>query len=324
MQMGRWFGYREGYSDLCKIFMPVEIETNFRDIITSTEELFEDFRDLAKSNKTPYDFGLAVKQDPNSALQITARNKLKNIKTFNYEMKFDGRLKETVKFNSDKKAIEQNFNLGIKLITQILESNQFQHVGSTYFWADISKSIVINFLNEYVEVNTKDPLGIISKMPLAFIRDSVSKRDCLWDVALISGEGVPLENTYFNERIYYKQVVRNMVYKKEDNCYHYPKNQLSIPRDESIPLLAKGEDLTGIGNDRKKMRKLRSKPLLLLYFIQSDIPEPIGRINKITGFAVSFDGDIETNTQVVKMAVNTVFYKNLIDNLIEEIEEENE
>ena len=24
MQMGRWFGYRPGYEDLCKIFMPEE------------------------------------------------------------------------------------------------------------------------------------------------------------------------------------------------------------------------------------------------------------------------------------------------------------
>ena len=72
----------KGLNPKIAAFIPQDIETNFRDIISSTEELFQDFRDLAKSKKTPLDFGLAIKQDPNSALQITARNKQKNIKSF--------------------------------------------------------------------------------------------------------------------------------------------------------------------------------------------------------------------------------------------------
>lgn len=317
MQMGRWFGYRDGYSDLCKIYVPVEIEGNFRDIILSTEELFEDFRDLAKSNKTPYDFGLAIQQNPNSALQITARNKLKNIKKFDYIMKFDGRLKETVKFSADDQILKSNFEIGVRLINDLMANASSQMVGTSLYWNGVSKKYVIDFLNSYKDINDNDPLGILSKMPLPFVRDYVNKRTCEWDIALISGDGKKLDDSTFNQSVSTKRVERNMIFRKDENYYHYPKNQLSIPRDESIPLLASGDIQEKLGSNRKLMRKLRVRPLLLIYFIQSNIVDNNKTLENILGFSVSFDGDIETNTHVVKMVVNTVYYQNLLENLIE-------
>jgi hypothetical protein len=323
MQMGRWFGYRDGYADLCRIFVPDEIEDNFRDIILSTEELFDDFRDLAKSNKTPFDFGLAIQQNPNSALQITARNKLKNIKKFDYIMKFDGRLKETVKFTADNAIIESNFETGVNLINNLLKNETLKKEGTSIFWENVSKDYVLSFLNSYKEINDNDPLGILSKMPLPFIRDYVSKRSCGWDVALISGDGIIIENGTFCEALPTKRVERNMVFRTVENIYHYPKNQLSIPRDESIPLLASKVDQSLFGTNRKLMRKLRNKPLLLIYFIQSNILDTTITLNNILGFSISVDGDIDSNSQTVKMVVNTVYYQNLLENLNELYDDEN-
>jgi hypothetical protein len=323
MQMGRWFGYRDGYADLCRIFVPDEIEDNFRDIILSTEELFDDFRDLAKSNKTPFDFGLAIQQNPNSALQITARNKLKNIKKFDYIMKFDGRLKETVKFTADNVVIESNYETGVNLINNLLKNEALKKEGTSIFWENVSKDYVLNFLNSYKEINDNDPLGILSKMPLPFIRDYVSKRNCGWDVALISGDGQIIENGTFCETLPTKRVERNMVFRNVENIYHYPKNQLSIPRDESIPLLALKVDQSTFGTNRKLMRKLRTRPLLLIYFIQSNIIDTTITLDNILGFSISVDGDIDSNSQTVKMVVNTVYYQNLLENLNELYDDEN-
>jgi hypothetical protein len=322
MQMGRWFGYRDGYDDLCRIYVPVEIEENFRDIIISTEELFDDFRDLAKSYKTPYDFGLAIQQNPNSALQITARNKLKNTKRVdvNYSMKFDGRLKETVKFSADSQIIKSNFNSGVSLINKLLINEKNIAIGkTTLFWNEVNRKYVVDFLNTFQDINDKDPLGIFSKMPLPFIRDYTNKRNCMWDVALISGEGKLLEVDIFKHElgVPIKRVVRNMVKKVDQNIYHYSKNQLSIPRDESIPLLASGMEQTKFGTDRKLMRKLRSRPLLLIYFIESE-----NISDDILGFSISVDGDIESNTEISKMVVNTVYYQQLLENLKELYDDE--
>lgn len=324
MQMGRWFGYRDGYSDLCKIFIPEDIESNFRDIISSTEELFQDFRDLAKSKKTPLDFGLAIRQDPNSALQITARNKQKNIKSFNYIMKFDGRLKETVKFNADIDAINNNYNIGIETINTLLKKYKKLKVGTSYLWENVNKDIVNKFLGAYNEATKNDPLGIMSKMPLTFLREYALNRNTDWDVALISGDSKKeFDNSILIEPLNISRVIRNMVFKKEDNYYHYPKNQLSIPRDESIPLIANNIDLSNYGTDRKKMRKIRKKPLLILYLIESEIKDINKVLDNIMGFSVSVDGDIDSNTHMVKMIVNTVYYQNLLDTLNENCDDEN-
>jgi hypothetical protein len=39
MQMGRWFGYRGGYSDLCRIFTTDELISWYRHIAMATQEL---------------------------------------------------------------------------------------------------------------------------------------------------------------------------------------------------------------------------------------------------------------------------------------------
>jgi hypothetical protein len=230
-------------------------------------------------------------------------------------MKFDGRLKETVKFNADNVIINSNYQNGITLINKLLMVEKKEKVGTSIFWENISKDYVVDFLNDYKEITDNDPLGILSKMPLHFIRDYVTKRYCGWDVALISGDGKLIENGTFCENLSVKRVERNMIYKSSENIYHYPKNQLSIPRDESIPLLASKVDQSKFGVNRKLMRKLRTRPMLIVYFIQSKIAENNIILDNILGFSVSVDGDIDSNSQTIKMVVNTVYYQNLLENL---------
>ena len=61
MQMGRWFGYRLGYEDLCRVYMPQHSIDYFRSIIDATEDLIQDLKIMAENNRTPNDFGLAVR-----------------------------------------------------------------------------------------------------------------------------------------------------------------------------------------------------------------------------------------------------------------------
>ena len=71
------------------------------------------------------------------------------------------------------------------------------------------------------------------------------------------------------------------------------------------------------------MRKLRTRPLLLIYFIQSNILDTTISLDNILGFSISVDGDIDSNSQTVKMVVNTVYYQNLLENLNELYDDEN-
>src|SRR5450755_2807986 len=50
MQMGRWFGYRPGYEDLCRVWMPEEAEGWYAHIADSIEELREELRVMEAAN----------------------------------------------------------------------------------------------------------------------------------------------------------------------------------------------------------------------------------------------------------------------------------
>lgn len=75
MQMGRWFGYRAGYEDLCRVWMPKEAASWYAHIAEATEELQLELKRMEQANATPMQFGLAVRSHP-SALMVTARNKM--------------------------------------------------------------------------------------------------------------------------------------------------------------------------------------------------------------------------------------------------------
>ena len=75
MQMGRWFGYRSGYEDLCRIWMPEEAEGWYAHISESIEMLRSEIRAMEKANATPQDFGLKIRSHPDTLI-VTARNKM--------------------------------------------------------------------------------------------------------------------------------------------------------------------------------------------------------------------------------------------------------
>lgn len=75
MQMGRWFGYRGGYEDLCRIWMPIDAIDWYAHIADATAELHLELKHMENAKLTPADFGLAVRSHP-TALLVTARNKM--------------------------------------------------------------------------------------------------------------------------------------------------------------------------------------------------------------------------------------------------------
>lgn len=64
LQMGRWFGYRDKYLDLCRLYTTDELQGWFADIAMANEQLKADFRRMADAQGTPEDFGLKVRSHP--------------------------------------------------------------------------------------------------------------------------------------------------------------------------------------------------------------------------------------------------------------------
>lgn len=85
MQMGRWFGYRDNYEDLCRVWMLPGAEGWYSHITDSFEELRDDLRYMSQIGAAPKDFGLRVRSHPDS-LMVTARNKMGTGQTFHHSV----------------------------------------------------------------------------------------------------------------------------------------------------------------------------------------------------------------------------------------------
>jgi len=72
MQMGRWFGYRERYLDLCRVFVPSELELAYEEVLEGIVDLEEQLRKAAISGAQVRDFCLTLLASP-SGRQPTGR-----------------------------------------------------------------------------------------------------------------------------------------------------------------------------------------------------------------------------------------------------------
>tara|TARA_R110002049_G_scaffold281350_1_gene460912 strand:- start:9247 stop:11988 length:2742 start_codon:yes stop_codon:yes gene_type:complete len=124
MQMGRWFGYRGGYEDLCRIWMPVEAIDWYAFIANAAEELHDELRTMEKAKATPRMFGLAVRSHPASLL-VTARNKMGSGKKVTTLVGLSNKFVETSRISIRKTDLAANTELAKRLVDD-LDSGTFE------------------------------------------------------------------------------------------------------------------------------------------------------------------------------------------------------
>lgn len=74
MQMGRWFGYRSGYFDLCRIFTTRDLINAYRHIALATIELRDEFDLMYKMGEKPEYWGMKIRSHPET-LVVTGYGK---------------------------------------------------------------------------------------------------------------------------------------------------------------------------------------------------------------------------------------------------------
>ncbi|MCX2456316.1 Z1 domain-containing protein [Lacticaseibacillus nasuensis] len=108
MQMGRWFGYRDNYADLCRLWTSKESANWYALISIATEDLRAQIRQMAQLHKRPIEFGLRVRSADETPLIVTARNKMSNTEKILMQRQLNGQVTETPIIFSDLAKIEHN------------------------------------------------------------------------------------------------------------------------------------------------------------------------------------------------------------------------
>lgn len=147
LQMGRWFGYRPGYLDCCKLFTTDDTFEKFDQCTATIEELEEEFKKMAapnnpKDRKKPKDFALRVLTHP-GILQITRPSILKNaiVEKWSYSDK----LVQTTEFDVTKEKLTNSWG-NFK--------NIYKNYSSHFIFDDKRKFIIlktnINGLEQFI------------------------------------------------------------------------------------------------------------------------------------------------------------------------------
>lgn len=181
LQMGRWFGYRPNYADLCKIWITEEATEWFEAITESYIELKNDVRTMISQGLSPKDFGMKVRTHP-GALLPTARNKMRSAKTLSIPVSIAGRLLETPRVLLE--AVGHNEGVMRSFVSKLDSIGQIDKGQSvSYFWKGVPAEDVADFVRSF----RTDPWNLMFRGP--DIAEYIDRLDEKWDVAIMEGEG---------------------------------------------------------------------------------------------------------------------------------------
>lgn len=328
LQMGRWFGYRNNYDDLFKIWMGEDAVGWYAYITDAFNELKKELRHMAKQNMTPEDFGLKVRQDP-GALIVTARNKMRSGTAVNVPITLSKRMIETARLWNDVDIIVDNNTLCERTIKSIHTGEgikkYYDEFTKAYIWKDVSRDKIVELIRGY----KSHPWNLnFQSIALAeFIENDDSLE--MWDIAIPTGSD---EDEYILE-----------LTEEENISLHAEKRNITI--DSTFDKMLKVNDrhvrvgaggCTKIGLDKDEITKLRKEakgkatdktylipgrnPLVLIHLLKNTNEKLKGYPKYFYAIGLGFPGG--KTEKSANYIVNTTELKNYFT--VEDISEEDD
>jgi hypothetical protein len=352
LQMGRWFGYRDNYSDLCRIFLPFEISEWFERIAETIDELRTDIRALQKSGKTPSDVGIRIKTDP-MGLKITAPNKMRTAQNEVVPVTIFGEVIDNASLFVDPFINYSNYK---NLEEEILDlKRKFYPETSIYGKYNIFRKVPLSIIKKLLDTQQ------ISSRNYLFDKSSLitffSKYENLlfndWDVVIIEGsrsndakrinfagfEISPVQRSfdlYDNNIRLYKS--KEMVYNPSDTRVGLTDEEQNYCIDvlkEQVQKLSSNRNLDKLNPSAKCFLRYRKrKPLLMIYIIDlikadEDTQFMVDKFSSKSIYPIAlalgipkyYDFTTEIDTyKINKIEQMNKIYKELVTDTMEELE----
>lgn len=289
LQMGRWFGYRPDYEDLCRIWMPEHAEGWYAHLAKSVEELRSEFRQMEQAGATPREFGLRVRSHPDSLI-VTARNRIGAAERVVVQLGLDREYVETASLLRSSAAIENNRNSAQAFFDELSAAGFAlgeipQKEG--YLTTEVPVDPVLRFLESF----ENDPLSILTETEP--IRNYITERrfDELsrWDVLLASTGTRANRVAIFGRSV--SPPMRTVGFRTNDRTIRVTNKQRVASRGiervgvdpEKVRLIEDAwEEIHGNRNfPDHEYRRERKRPLLIVFPL--DLRWPEGQWNQGNG-----------------------------------------
>lgn len=182
LQMCRWFGYRPGYQDLCRIYLTQDNIDKFKAVLDAVEDLKLQFDEMRRKDKKPSEFGLVVRESPDSldtTLLISARNKLRGTEDITFYLSYGGVYADTSKLFPSQKINEENLSAVNCFIKKTNFSNGLYATNvSKYDVSELISKLQVPYVNK--------------KFDTEGLSQYIASSDIFlyWDVVIATGSGV--------------------------------------------------------------------------------------------------------------------------------------
>jgi hypothetical protein len=316
MQMGRWFGYRQNYLDVCRIYTTKGISSWFRHIALATEELRGQLDYMAELQATPSEFLLKVKSHPD--MFITSLLKMRSAKQIKVD--YSNELIQTTVFPvNNNEFYRKNYESVLNLINISQEKYKTKYIqdlrvntgrNKHYYWELVQFEHIIEFLENYQTVSSASRAN--SNSLAKYIEKRAEENELLnWTVVLINvgderhdfadlefglGDGVHREGIQSDGRSELTSI--KTLTSSDHEFFDYNQEQYKAAKK----ILEEEKEKRNKKAASKLARSLRDprQGLLILY------PLKHGRINQYTflcgnkpfGFAISFPESNSRDTEV--------------------------
>ncbi len=343
LQMGRWFGYRPGYEDLCRLYTTPHLQGAYVEITAATDELRREIEEMAALGQTPRDFGLKVRAS-SLGLSVTAANKMRQ--GTRVLLSYSADAPETVIFDLDENVVRRNFQSLEAFVGRLdaLAPADVQSPGDSRVWRNVpAEDVVSGFFDTYT--TDRGAHRVRPAFIAKYIRGCVAAGELSnWTVRLVGKDkAVPEEMT---EIAGHKlgMVTRAAINgDMPDAAARYTIRRVISPRDESRDLdktqwdeallktikaaegttNRKGEPRTPTFPTGKPLRYQRrqDQPLLLIYPVLPPVGDD-GDRTPLVGFAASFP--LSANPGKTEYVVNDIWLREDIEDGDENGEDDGE
>ncbi|MFF4655073.1 Z1 domain-containing protein [Streptomyces sp. NPDC001381] len=148
LQMGRWFGFRNGYADLPRIWMTDELAEWFRHLATVETEMRRDIDIYMTESETPTTFAVRLRTHP--ALRVTAAAKMRDAVTA--ASSYGGKRVQTHYFHTNADWLLGNMAAARELVSAARSNAvrvESRSAEGRYIFREVPYDFVTDFLGSY-------------------------------------------------------------------------------------------------------------------------------------------------------------------------------
>lgn len=357
MQMGRWFGYRPGYEDLCRLYTTSELHSWYREITVSANELRVELEEMALQGATPWEYGLRVRTSA-AGLSITAANKMRGAQKV--RLSFSGGIPETTAFDVRTEALDRNLaslDVLVRALDDLVaESPQpaggrvtsVETASRNILWKAVPADAVIRFFESY----RADSSAVRSRPDLiaSYVRQCQRLGELQrWNVMLVHNRTAQTRQTVAGRKV--GRTLRDLLFEDKPDDLGTRCRQISAERRYAVRrVLSPTDELQDLSEEQlttaleisrarwkenprgraepklpggPELRRQRrdDQPLLVLYVLDNTKYSTVVT-QPMVGYAVSFP--FSSHNAAAEYAVNEVWQRLQLKDIDEEVEVDDE